>query len=773
MWHATRKPLLRRRGFKPLLWRRGFRLRIKLRRTAVALAEAVSPAVVALGLSVLTIRSSTLFAQTSQSVQTPSSDLPVFRVGTHTVEADVIVRDQSGRFVSDLTRDDFELLDEGRPQRIEAVYLVTQSNAEGMSAVSATSTGSTAVRRLTAPRVLVLFFDDAHLSPGGFRHLQQAAEHLVQNVLRTGDVGGIVARGQMVGNRLTSDREELLAAVRGLKPSDETRSRRAEYQSWPRIASDIEAERIADGDAFALDVATRRACNDDPPACRAAPVNLEVQNKAKQIATELHASSQRTLATVRTLAAGLLRLDGRKTIILLSDGFTLGPFASQVQPIIGQAARSGVAFYGVDARGLARGNRGREFTDPTPADIQESSASASGYDSSEDALNALAVDTGGYVARNVNDFQKAFTDIADHGGTYYVLGYTPQDTTPDGKFHRLTVHVKREGVSITARKGYLAIEGPAARLHTPAPPESVSRDAPTEPTAGEAATHSAHAPSAVAGEPVADSALPNASSPEPTVVAGIPSVTQMPLTTALGTTGNNTGAIAHVQALAKRGEVARLDPTTVRDLAPALTKAHEGWEHYAAGDVEGAATLLRDAARAPDSPVWVNYALGQAEFARAQPARAISAWEDVRTREPEFAPVYFDLADAFLRTRNHDAAIRVLRQASDRWPRDPEIYNAIAVIQISRGTIDAGLDTLERALTVAPADALTHFNFAKACELKYVKSVRYIQPIRQYVRDESARKNAIAHYTRYLELDAAGAFANSAREGLQRLQWNP
>src|SRR4029453_6223031 len=118
-------------------------------------------------------------------------------------------------------------------------------------------------------------------------------------------------------------------------------------------------------------------------------------------------------------------------------------------------------------------------------------------------------------------------------------------------------------------------------------------------------------------------------SPEPTVVAGIPSVTQMPLTTALGTTGNNTGAIAHVQALAKRGEVAPPDPTTVRDLAPALTKAHEGWEHYAAGDVEGAATLLRDAARAPDSPVWVNYALGQAEFARAQPAPAISAWEDV------------------------------------------------------------------------------------------------------------------------------------------------
>ena len=754
MWHATRKPLLRRRGFKPLLWRRGF-----------------SPAVVALYLCVLAIQSSTLFAQASQSVQTPSSDQPVFRLGTDTVEADVIVRDQSGRFVSDLTRDDFELLDEGRPQRIETVYLVTQSNAKGVSAVSATSTSRTGVRRLTAARVLVLFFDDEHLLPGGFRRLQQAAEHVVQNVLRTGDLAGIVARGQMVANRLTSDREELLAAIRGLTPSDETRSRRAEYQSWPRIANDIEAERIAAGDANVLDVATRRACEDDAMGCRIA--RLSVQSKANQIVAQLYASSQRTLATVRTLAAGLVRLDGRKTIILLSDGFTLGPFASQVQPIIGQAARSGVTFYGVDARGLARGNRGREFTDSTPADIQESSASASGYDSSEDALNALAVDTGGYVARNVNDFQKAFEDISDHSSTYYVLGYTPHATTPDGKFHRLTVHVKREGVSVRARKGYLAVDAPAARLHAPVPPESVSRDAPTEPAAGEAARHPAHAPSAVAGERAAASGLPNASSPEPTVVAGIPSETPMPAATVSGTTAINTGAIAHVQALARRGDAARLDPTMARDLVPALTKAHEGWEHYAAGDVEGAATLLRDAARAPDSPVWVNYALGQAEFARAQPARAISAWEDVRTREPEFEPVYFDLADAFLRMRNHDAATQVLRQARDRWPRDPEIYNAIAVIQISRGTIDAGLDTLERALTVAPADALTHFNFAKASELKYVKSIRYIQPIRQYVRDESAKKDAIAHYTRYLELDAAGAFANSAREGLQRLQWNP
>jgi VWFA-related protein len=726
---------------------------------------------IALSVLVLAAQSSALLAQALQPVYSPPPAQPVFRAGTHTVEADVMVRDRSGRFVSDLTRDDFELFDEGRPQRIETVYLVTHPNAEGMPAVSTTSTGSAAVRRLTAPRVLVLFFDDAHLSPGGFRHGQQAAEHLIQNVLQPGDVGGIVAGAQMVGSHLTSDREELLAAVRGLKPSDQARSRQAEYQWWPRIANDIEAERIAAGDANVLDVATRRACEDDPPGCRTA--RLSVQSKANQIVAQLHASSQRTLAAVRALAAGLVQLDGRKTIVLLSDGFTLGPFASQIQPIVGQAARSGVTFYGVDARGLARGNRGRGFTDPTPADLNESSGSASGYDSSGDALNALAVDTGGYVARNVNDFQKALADIADHSDVYYVLGYTPHDTTPDGRFHRLTVHVKREGLAVRARKGYLAIDAPAARLYAAASPEPISTDARTGPAASEPATQPVYAPSARASEPAAAGALPNVSTLEPTVVAGISSVTPMPAAAVSGTTPINTGAIAHVQALAKRGDIARLEPTLGREHSPALAKAHEGWEHYAAGDVEGAATLLRDAARATDSPVWVDYALGQAEFARAQPASAISAWEDVRTREPEFEPVYFDLADAFLQTRNHDAAIRVLREASHRWPLDPEIYNAIAVIQISRGTIDAGLDTLERALTVAPDDALTHFNFAKACELKYVKSVRYIQPIRQYVRDESAKKNAIAHYTRYLELDAAGAFANSAREGLQRLQWNP
>jgi tetratricopeptide (TPR) repeat protein len=228
-----------------------------------------------------------------------------------------------------------------------------------------------------------------------------------------------------------------------------------------------------------------------------------------------------------------------------------------------------------------------------------------------------------------------------------------------------------------------------------------------------------------------------------------------------------------MQTLATKGDRVRVAPTTVRDLDPALAKATEGWERYAVGDVEGAATLLREAAGRPGSPVWVNYALGEAEFARSQPARAIAAWEAVRTSEPDFEPVYFELADAYVQTKDHDTAIRVLRQAGDRWPRDPEVYNAIAVIQISRGTLDAGLDTLEQALAVAPTYALTHFNFAKACELKYVKSLRYVQPIRQYVRDEGARKKAIAHYTRYLELDEGGAFANSAREGLQRLQWNP
>ena len=88
-------------------------------------------------------------------------------------------------------------------------------------------------------------------------------------------------------------------------------------------------------------------------------------------------------------------------------------------------------------------------------------------DSGGDSINSLAVDTGGFVVRNMNQFDKAIAQIADDAGNYYVLGYIPA-APGDGKFHQISVKVKRPGVSVRARRGYTAHRPTAGTVTTAA-----------------------------------------------------------------------------------------------------------------------------------------------------------------------------------------------------------------------------------------------------------------------------------------------------------------
>src|SRR5678816_4686940 len=80
------------------------------------------------------------------------------------------------------------------------------------------------------------------------------------------------------------------------------------------------------------------------------------------------------------------------------------------------------------------------------------------------ALRVVAEDTGGEAIVNTNDFVKGFARIVRDNSTYYLLGYSPRTEHVDGRFHSITVRVKRSGVSVRARRGYLAPERADAEL---------------------------------------------------------------------------------------------------------------------------------------------------------------------------------------------------------------------------------------------------------------------------------------------------------------------
>ena len=692
------------------------------------------------------IHLSLCFAAVSVAAQQPAA--PTFKAATNVVQVDVIVRDSGGEFVRGLTTADFDLREDGRPQRIDFVELVDSSRKGPPAAVPP---DAAAAQPTPSPRIFVLMFDDGHLTAGPFKRLQQAATEFLERYFQAGDIGGAVIGGRMTGNRMTTDREELIKAVKGAKPVTELNAIRMDMRRWPRILNDHEALRIMAGDRTVYEAVERRACGEEPGECGRVDIEAQIRSKAAPIAGRARVTAQQTLATIDAVANGLRRFPGRKNVVLLTEGFVADEFMQRLADVTGAAARAGVSLYVLDARGLDRGAQTFLAQNPTGNDGIASALSA--IDSSGDAPNFLATATGGMVVRNMNDFSGALRIINDDAGTYYVLAYRPLNATFDGKFRKIDVSVKRPGLGVRARRGYLA----APELPTFVSPPATAAPAPPPSEAN-----------AVSGPPSAEATPPAAM---PTPVEASPA-------SGAGLSGPRRGpeGLRHDPAAirvrpAATENVARLAATPVRAADPAGDDlARAGWERYRKGDVEAARIALRQAVqRGPVRP-WVHYALGMSEFALAHHREAAAEWERVRAAVPEFQPVHLDLTDAYLQLGELQKSIDVLQAARKRWPGDPEILNALGVIYVRRALLDPAIEVFEKAMSVEPKDGLAYFNAARAYEMRYVKSRRFSDTRKEWVGHDPDRHQAIELYARYLKI--GGPFEQSAREALQRLRWD-
>ncbi|HZP48177.1 MAG TPA: VWA domain-containing protein [Vicinamibacterales bacterium] len=663
---------------------------------------------------------------------------PTFQSATEVVEVDVVVHDKTGAFVRDLSIDDFAVEDEGRPQRVEQLYLHLMDAPPRRDALQPGSFVPR-VERNTTGRTFVALFDSDHLTAGGFKRTRDAAAHLFDARFLDGvDLGGIVVDGRVVNNRLTRSRDELLKALKSASPALTKSSRMLDERQWPRM-SDVEAIRIrVNMDDNVRREVIRRAMQDDPTA-RQELVETAVDVKAADLSASSQAQTNRTMQTAIGVLNGLERMPGRKTLLFLTEGFVADESWPLVKDAVARAARADVRVYSLDARGLDRGLRGGQDVNPGGQDAGQRLLEQ--LDFGGDAMNSLAVDTGGFVVRNANDFAPAIDRIVDDASNYYVLGYRP-GVPQDGKFHRLSVKVKRPGVSVRARRGYVATPKPAAPTSTAeraaAPAE---REGPGERDSSSPAAR-ADAASTVQGD--RSTAVPTE--------AAEPTLTNAPLAQGLRFRPD---AASHVDMLLK-GETA--------DAA-----AQSGWEAYQRGDVAAARSFLSVAAAAASAHPWVHYALGLSQYALRDFKESAAEWEAVRRAEPAFEPVYFDLVDSYLQLHEHDEAVKVLRAARERWPRDPEVYDALGVVQTSRGVIDDAVKAFQDAVALAPQSAVSQFNLGRALEMRYTRTRRYVQQLQRWVSNERDRSAAIEHYKACIAL--GGPFAQAAQEGVTRLDW--
>lgn len=402
---------------------------------------------------------------------TPQQQPPTFRTGTQAVQVDVRVFDREGRFVSDLTIDDFEVLEQGVPQEARALFLVGRSpgalaNEPAIVTSRTPTSGTTTPAPARAARQTWIFaFDLNHLAPGGgIDRARAAVREYLESRFAPGDVGGILAGSRMMNNRLTSVREELVAAVDQVKAVPDARSRMVDLtREWPRLRDEAEAMAIAREDRDAITRAVARACADDQSACQSA--DLAVRDKARRLRGDIQRASLETLSAITALANGLSRIPGPKTIVLFSEGFVVQEMESSLRTTVGQAARAGARVYAIDVRGL---NRGAGASIGDQAAVDDAAGGPARFDNGEDGPNSLAIDTGGLMIRNENNLTRALQRVAADAEEYYVLGYIPSGgLVLDGKYRPIEVRVKRPGVTVRARRGYLALD--ASQLLVPQP----------------------------------------------------------------------------------------------------------------------------------------------------------------------------------------------------------------------------------------------------------------------------------------------------------------
>jgi VWFA-related protein len=388
-------------------------------------------------------------------VATPAAQQPpaTFRSEVGVVEINAVVTDTNGNFVRDLKKDDFQVFEDGRPRPFSLFSLVDMPTPSSVPAAGPEPDIRT-LAESRAGRVYVLVLDDLHTAPFRAAALKAAARRFISQFFYPGDLAAVVYTGPGLagGQELTGSRRLLLAAI------DRFRGQQIESAAAGRLEA-YRQQQLGDQSSDRLD---------DP-------------NDA-----ERRFNARRTLNALRDVASWMADIQGRRKSVLffsegvdydLSDVFgSRGASAvlADARDTIGAATRSNVSVYSIDPRGLAgRSDEFIELAEPQSAtSTQREQLGTQGIErdlrNAQDNLRMLAEQTGGLSIVNSNDFAGGFERIVRDNSTYYVLGYYSEPDAKGGKFRKIEVRLRRPGLRVRARTGYVTPDPKAkARVAEP------------------------------------------------------------------------------------------------------------------------------------------------------------------------------------------------------------------------------------------------------------------------------------------------------------------
>jgi VWFA-related protein len=407
-------------------------------------------------------------AQTSTQQQGQTDEDDVVRITTNLVQVDAVVTDKKGKMVTDLRPEEMEIYEDGRPQKVTNFSFVSTESAteQPVAAKPAAPVDKNAppvppvhLRPDQVQRTVALVVDDLGLSFESTHYVREALKKFVDQQVQPGDLVAIIRTGGGMGalQQFTSDKRQLYAAIERVKWRFQGRG-------------GISAFAPLEGKLPSAQEGTPLANNEDDKGI----VN---GTDIDQFREEMF--SVGTLGALNYVVRGMRELPGRKSILLMSDGFQIfnredPTFSTRVldalRKLTDLANRASVVIYSLDARGLQTlGLTAADDTSGFNAQELESKMQdrRDEFFESQNGLNYLAQQTGGFFIRNTNDLGAGIKRVLDDQKGYYLIGYRPDESTFDQatgrrKFHHISIKVKRPGLSVRSRTGFYGISNEEA-----------------------------------------------------------------------------------------------------------------------------------------------------------------------------------------------------------------------------------------------------------------------------------------------------------------------
>jgi VWFA-related protein len=405
--------------------------------------------------------------QTPQEPPPADPQQPVFRTGINFVRVDVIITDKNGNQIADLQQGDFEVVEDGKAQKIETFKLIKLDGGQRDAMKeppkqirSDFDEESEAAR--DDVRLFAIFLDDYHVRRGASMSVRNPITKFISTQLGPSDMVGLMYPLESTSSvRMTRNHDAVMKGI------EQFQGRKYDY--------------------------TPRNQYEEKYAYYPTEIVEKIRNQV-------------SMSALKALIVHMGSLkEGRKALILVSEGFTnivppqmrdansqmpgsgnpnaRNPMAgvndlnedrasffasvdleSDLREVYDSANRNNVSIYAVDPRGLP----GFEFDINEGVGLQTDSKY---LNSTMDTLRSLAENTDGRAIVNRNDLDVGMKQITRDSSAYYLIGYNSSQAPSDGKFHEIKVRVKRPGVQVRARKGYWALTATeTARALAPAKP---------------------------------------------------------------------------------------------------------------------------------------------------------------------------------------------------------------------------------------------------------------------------------------------------------------